>query len=45
MSDRDFVRALPRWSSLRGRRLYRIHLDPLLLGALLVIMAFGLVVL
>ena len=45
MSDRDFVRALPRWSSLRGRRLYRIHLDPLLLGTLLLIMAFGLVVL
>ena len=45
MSDRDFVRALPRWSSLRGRRLYRLHLDPLLLAALLVIMAFGLVVL
>jgi len=45
MSNQDFVRALPRWSSLGGRRFYRIHLDPLLLAALLAVIVFGLVVL
>jgi rod shape determining protein RodA len=46
VSNQDFVRALPRWSGLgSGRRLYRIHLDPMLLAALLAVMAFGLVVL
>jgi rod shape determining protein RodA len=45
VSNQDFVRALPRWAGLRGRRLARVHLDPVLLGALLAVMAFGLVVL
>jgi rod shape determining protein RodA len=46
VSNQDFVRALPRWAPLRGgRRLYQLHLDPLLLAALLGIITFGLVVL
>jgi rod shape determining protein RodA len=45
MSNQDFVRALPRWSRLGNRRFTRVHLDPVLLGALLTVIAFGLVVL
>jgi len=44
MSSRDFVRTLP-GGSLPARRLNRIHLDPLLLAALLAVIGFGLVVL
>ncbi len=45
MTNYDFVRSLPTGQGLRGRRLTRIHLDPLLLAVLLAIMGFGLVVL
>jgi rod shape determining protein RodA len=46
MSSRDFVRSLPSGGGLpNARRLNRIHLDPILLATLLVIIAFGLVVL
>jgi len=45
MNSRDFVRALPAHATLRGRRLYQVHIDPLLLLAILLIMSFGLVVL
>ncbi len=44
MSERDFVRSLP-GGSLPARRLSRVHLDPLLLAALLAVIGFGLVVL
>jgi rod shape determining protein RodA len=45
MSSRDFVRTLPGGSLPTTRQLNRIHLDPLLLAALLAVIAFGLVVL
>ena len=46
MSNQDFVRSLPSGAGLvRQRQLYRLHLDPLLLVVLLLIMAYGLVVL
>ncbi len=45
MSGRDFVRSLPGGSLPTARRLNRMHLDPLLLAALLGVIAFGLVVL
>ena len=45
MSSRDFVRSLPQRDGLASRRLVKIHLDPLLLAALLAVIAFGLVVL
>jgi rod shape determining protein RodA len=45
MSSRDFVRSLPGGSLPNSRRLSRIHLDPLLLAALLGVIGFGLVVL
>ena len=45
MSSRDFVRSLPQRDSLATRRLVQVHLDPLLLAALLAVIAFGLVVL
>jgi rod shape determining protein RodA len=46
MSNQDFVRSLPSWAGLvRQRQLYRLHLDPLLLVVLLLIVAYGLVVL
>ncbi len=46
MSGRDFVRSLPGGGgSLTARRLNNMHLDPLLLAALLAVIAFGLVVL
>ncbi len=46
MSSRDFVRSLPGGGgSLAARRLNNMHLDPLLLAALLAVIAFGLVVL
>jgi rod shape determining protein RodA len=46
MSNQDFVRSLPSGAGLvRQRQLYRLHLDPLLLLVLLLIVAYGLVVL
>jgi rod shape determining protein RodA len=45
MTNRDFVRTLPGGSLPTTRQLNRIHLDPLLLAALLAVIAFGLVVL
>ena len=45
MSSRDFVRSLPGGSLPGVRRLNNMHLDPLLLLTLLVVIAFGLVVL
>jgi rod shape determining protein RodA len=46
MSNQDFVRSLPSGAGLvRQRQLYRLHLDPLLLVVLLLIVAYGLVVL
>ncbi|HTK99240.1 MAG TPA: rod shape-determining protein RodA [Pseudomonadales bacterium] len=45
MSGRDFVRSLPGGSLPAVRRLNNMHLDPLLLAALLAVIAFGLVVL
>ena len=45
MSSRDFVRSLPQRDGLASRRLVKIHLDPLLLAALLAVIALGLVVL
>jgi rod shape determining protein RodA len=45
MSGRDFVRSLPGGSLPGVRRLNNMHLDPLLLLTLLVVIAFGLVVL
>ena len=42
MSSRDFVRSLPGGSMPAVRRLNNMHLDPLLLAALLVVIAFGL---
>jgi rod shape determining protein RodA len=45
MSSRDFVRSLPGGSLPGARRLNNMHLDPLLLLALLAVIAFGLVVL
>ena len=46
MSNQDFVRSLPSGAGLvRPRQLYRLHLDPLLLVVLLLIVAYGLVVL
>ena len=45
MTSRDFVRTLPGGSLPTTRQLNRIHLDPLLLAALLAVIAFGLVVL
>ena len=45
MSGRDFVRSLPGGSMPGVRRLNNMHLDPLLLAALLAVIAFGLVVL
>jgi rod shape determining protein RodA len=45
MTNRDFVRTLPGGSLPTTRRLNRVHLDPLLLAALLAVIAFGLVVL
>jgi len=45
MSGRDFVRSLPGGSMPAVRRLNNMHLDPLLLAALLAVIAFGLVVL
>ena len=46
MSNQDFVRSLPSGAGLvRQRQLYRLHLDPLLLVVLLLIIAYGLVVL
>jgi rod shape determining protein RodA len=46
VSSRDFVRSLPTGRGLpNARRLNRVHLDPVLLAALLGIIAFGLVVL
>jgi rod shape determining protein RodA len=46
MSNQDFVRSLPSGAGLvRQRPLYRLHLDPLLLLVLLLIVAYGLVVL
>jgi rod shape determining protein RodA len=44
MSSRDYVRSLP-GGGLAARRLSSIHLDPLLLLALIGVIAFGLVVL
>ncbi len=45
MSTRDFVRSLPGGSLPNSRRLNKVHLDPLLLLALLAVISFGLVVL
>jgi rod shape determining protein RodA len=45
MSSRDFVRSLPGGSLPAVKRLNNMHLDPLLLLTLLVVIAFGLVVL
>ena len=45
MSGRDFVRSLPGGGLPAVRRLNNMHLDPLLLAALLGVIAFGLVVL
>ena len=45
MSGRDFVRSLPGGGLPAVRRLNNMHLDPLLLAALLAVIAFGLVVL
>jgi len=45
MSSRDFVRSLPGGSLPAVKRLNNMHLDPLLLLALLVVIGFGLVVL
>ncbi len=45
MSSRDFVRSLPHGGSAAGQRLLQIHLDPLLLAALLCVIGYGLVVL
>ncbi len=46
MSGRDFIRSLPSGQGLAGpRRLYRIHLDPVLLITLVAIIGFGLVML
>ena len=45
MSGRDFVRSLPGGSLPAVRRLNNMHLDPLLLAALLAVIAFRLVVL
>jgi rod shape determining protein RodA len=45
MSGRDFVRSMPGGSLPAVRRLNNMHLDPLLLAALLAVIAFGLVVL
>jgi rod shape determining protein RodA len=45
MSSRDFVRSLPGGGLPAVKRLNNMHLDPLLLLTLLVVIAFGLVVL
>jgi rod shape determining protein RodA len=46
MSDQDFVRRMPGSVAMgSGHRLVRIHLDPLMLMALLAIIGYGLVVL
>lgn len=46
MSDQDFVRRMPGTVAMgSGSRLVRIHLDPLMLVALLAIIGYGLVVL
>ena len=45
MSSRDFVRSLPHGGSAAGQRLLQIHLDPLMLAALLGVIGYGLVVL
>ena len=46
MSGQDFIRSLPSGQGLTGpRRLYRVHLDPVLLLALVAVIGCGLVIL